>query len=104
MGARGGRAKNDETGSGNIILTKDFHCVGKRGDFRGDPGLAFGLFYKKAILFEGFDPNRPKCEEVLWIDDEDDIVNVCQDLNNTFGVPVGKDKTRLVKKVIHGGA
>ena len=101
MGARSGRAKNDETGSGNIILTKDFHCVGKRGDFRGDPGLAFGLFNKKAEFSEGFDPDRPKCEEVLGVNDKDYVINVSQNLDDVFGVPVRKGERGLVEEVVN---
>ncbi len=44
MRARGGRAKDDEAGSGDVVMTKDFHRIGIRGDFGGDPGFALGLF------------------------------------------------------------
>ena len=80
-------------------MTKDFYRVGKRGDFRGDPGLAFGLIYEKAILFEGFDPNRPKCEEVLWVHDKDDVINVGKNLDDVPGVSVWKGERGLVKEM-----
>ena len=42
--------------------------------------------------------------ESLWIDDEDNIVDVGQDLNDDFGVSVREDNTCLVEKVINGSA
>ena len=104
MGARGGRAKDDEAGSGDVVMTKNFYRVGKRGDFGGDPGLALGLFNKKAELTEGFDPDRPQGGEVLRVNNEDYVVNIGKDLNNVFGVSVGESERGLVEKVVNGCA
>ena len=101
MRARGGRAKDDEAGSGDVVMTKDFHSVGIRGDFGGDPGLALGLFNEKAKLFEGLDPNRPKSEEIFWVNDKDNVVDVSKNLYDVFGVPIGKGERGLVKKVVN---
>ena len=99
--ARGGRAKDDEAGSGDVVLTKDLHRVRVRGDFGGDPGFALGLFDQKAKLFEGLNPDRPKSEEIFWVNDKDHVVNVCKNLCDVFGVPVGEGERGLVKKVVN---
>ena len=101
MRARGGRAKDDEAGSRDVVMTKDLHRVGIRGDFGGDPGFALGLFNKKAKLFEGLDPDRPECEEILWVNDKDNIINVSKNLYDVLGVPVWKGERGLVKEVVN---
>ena len=54
--------------------------VGIRGNFGGDPGFALGLFNEKAKLFEGLNPDRPKCEEIFWVNDKDNVVDVSKNL------------------------
>ena len=46
VGARSGRAKDNEAGCGDVVVPKDFYRVGVWGDFGGDPGFALGLFDK----------------------------------------------------------
>ena len=99
--ARSGRAKDNEAGSGDVVVPKDFYRVGVRANFGGDPGFALGLFDEKAKLFEGLNPDRPKSEEVFWFNDKDNVVDVCKNLYDVFGVPVGEGERGLVKKVVN---
>ena len=81
-------------------MAEDFDCFGKWRDHGWNPSLAFGLFDKKAKFLECGDPNRPKCEKILGVDDENNVIYVCKNLYNVVGVPVRKSKSSLVEEMV----
>ena len=102
MGARGGRAKDDEARGGDIVLAEHFDRIWERGDHGGDPSFALGLLDKEPKLGKRLDPNGPKCEKIRRLHDKNDIVYVRKKLYNLCRVSVLNVAFDLLEKVVNG--